>query len=410
MVTKELLEKLNTNLTCTLEEFIDILIEEKAKTEELSWEDVSNLVAKAFDFKRDRRWWSRNYQDTYLAYKVGNELETASELNHEADREDATLEDIKSTIVELQKERTKLSDEKSQYRSYIRKIARDEVSADIAYKAAEIVAKQKPLYFTPYPYSSTGCNEGILLLSDWHYGLEVDSGYNVYNSDIAKQRVSKLCTDVIYQGVIHKVKKLHIFNLGDLISGRIHLTVRLESREDVISQIIGVSELLAEALNKLSENFEIEYYSCIDNHSRIEPTKDDSLDSESFCRLIDWYLKARLSFNTHVHFNKNDYSEDIIATNILGHDVCAVHGDNDKPKSVIASLNSFLGKHFDMIAMAHRHHFSADEECETLLICNSSLCGTDTYSAKLRLRSQPSQTLIIATEENVASNILRIML
>jgi len=62
-----------------------------------------------------------------------------------------------------------------------------------------------------------------------------------------------------------------------LIAGRIHLTIRFNSRIDVITQTIEVSELLAEFIDELSTYVPIDYYSVIDNHSRLEPNKKDAL-------------------------------------------------------------------------------------------------------------------------------------
>ena len=45
-----------------------------------------------------------------------------------------------------------------------------------------------------------------------------------------------------------------------------------------------------------------------------------------------------------------------------------------------------------------------------MIIGNSSLMGTDSYAEKLRLSSDPSQTFIIATKDNVCDCIYRIKL
>ena len=73
-----------------------------------------------------------------------------------------------------------------------------------------------------------------------------------------------------------------------------------------------VSEILAEFLSELSNSFELDYYSCIDNHSRLEPKKQDALELESLCRITDWYLKDRLKDNVNIHMHENVYGPDII--------------------------------------------------------------------------------------------------
>ena len=67
-------------------------------------------------------------------------------------------------------------------------------------------------------------------------------------------------------------------------------------------------------------------------------------------------------------------------------------------------------EHYDLVLTAHLHHFSADEQNETLVVSNGSLMGTDTYAANLRLSSKASQNLIIVTDDSVAEAIYRIVL
>ena len=171
-----------------------------------------------------------------------------------------------------------------------------------------------------------------------------------------------------------------------------------------------VSELLAEFLTQLSKYFNIEYYDCLDNHSRLEPNKALSMKLESLSRIVTWYLRDRqLNDNINIHTN-NTYGMDIIDFNIGKFNILAVHGDIDKPATIVKTLTTYTQKHFDMILTAHYHHFSADEENNTLVISNGSLMGTDTYAQDLRLTSAPSQNLIIVSNDNVCECIYRINL
>ena len=63
-----------------------------------------------------------------------------------------------------------------------------------------------------------------------------------------------------------------------------------------------------------------------------------------------------------------------------------------------------------MLCTAHLHHFSADEQHQSVVVSNSSLMGVDSHSKKLRLTSDPSQTMVIVTKENVCDIIYRILL
>lgn len=317
--------------------------------------------------------------------------------------------ELQTALLELKKEKVKLADERTQLNSYIRALAREETLKEIAVEIAQQISKEKQLSVYNIDREKDKDKVATLLISDWHYGLQINNYFNTYSPEICKERVSKLVDEVIKIGTDNKVSKLNIVNLSDLIAGRIHLKVRLESREDVISQVIHVSEILAEFLTDLSVFFDIEYYDTLDNHSRLEPIKNDSLELETLARIIPWYLVERLKGNNKITIHtQNKYADDIIAFKIFNFNVACVHGHKDKPISVINNLSAMTRKRNDLILTAHLHHFSCEVEHEAIRVSNGSLMGTDNYSMDLRLTSTPSQTLIISTPQNVASCIYKI--
>lgn len=320
--------------------------------------------------------------------------------------------ELNETLATIRKERIKLSDERSQERAYVRRLAREETLQEIAEHYAETMNKNLRLPIPAYTYKQyeDEPREGILLLSDWHYGFDFKNPKNEFNSDICKNRVLKLVTETCNKIDRFGISKLHVLNLSDLIAGRIHLTIRLASREDTITQIMEVSEILAEALNQLSIHCPIEYHQVNDNHSRIEPNKNDSLELETLCRITPWFLKNRLISNSNIKIYDTEYSPDIAIFNVLGHKIAAVHGDKDKPTNIVTNLSRLTNDYFELICAAHNHHFSSTEENDTMVIFNGSLMGTDDYAFSLRLHSTPSQTLIIVTPENITDDICRIPL
>lgn len=357
----------------------------------LSWDDIA-LIANE-DLGIDRK-------EGYFRYHYGDIVK--------AQEDQVSLDD---KILELKKERVKLADERIQNNAYIRRLAREDNLKEIALEVVEKMSKKKLLNPLTKIYETEEFeNEAILNLCDWHYGIEIDNAFNFYSPDVCRQRVSKLRDKVIQYCTSNKVWNLNVMNLADLIAGRIHLQLRLASRFDVITQITEVSEILAELLSDLSQYFHIDYYSCIDNHSRIEPSKTDSLDLESLCRITDWYLKERLKGNENIDIHENKYGLDIITFKCKNFNILGCHGDKDKQLNVANSISSLTHKHFDLVCMAHRHHFAADEYNESIVISSSSLMGTDDYAKNLRLSAKPSQNLIIVTEDNVTEAIYRILL
>ena len=320
-------------------------------------------------------------------------------------------EEIDGKLLELRKARVKLSDERVQVNALARNLARKEVFEEMAIAAAKEVAKNKTLVLpNKIEISEDTAKAGLLCIGDWHYGAEVDLFFNTYNPEEAVRRVNRLMVET--KDIIKKnnLKDLYVINLGDMISGRIHLPLRINSRLDAVSQTIEVSELLAEFLTKLSEDVVVHYYDVEDNHSRVEPNKRDSINTESFARIIRWYLRARLNENDNIYFYDSTLGDDIIVLQIFDHLIAAVHGDKDPQRGIVDRLNSYLQTHVDMIISAHMHHFSADENSNTEFYCNGALIGQDDYANSLRLNSKPSQLLFIVTPDNVSSVIHKIKL
>ena len=351
----------------------------------LQWKDIASTINTELDYD----FTPAKYKSQYLRAKW--------------------KEDDIDEYIDAQKEKVSNRDILNQANAYIRRLSREDSIKEIAYNCAKEMSSKKllPIYFES-DCESKGDNKAILCISDWHYGIEFKNYWNAYSPEIARQRIAILCKKAIEYGVKNGVNQIHVVNLSDLIAGRIHAQIRYQSRFDVITQTIEISEILAEFLTELSKYFKVDYRDCLDNHSRLEPNKSDSLDLESLVRVTTWYLKERLK-NTDITIHDNLFGEDIASFNVFNHKICAVHGHKDRPDNVIKNLTLMTQEHWDLILTAHRHHFSADESNECLVISNGSLMGTDDYAANLRLSSKPTQNLIIVSEDNVAQSIYRII-
>ena len=364
----------------------------------LYWDEVAQIINRELDLN----YTESRYRKLYSAYKKGRDETIGEDVTSE-------LSEYILQKLDLQKERVKLSDERTQINAYVRQLAREETIKEIALQCAQEMNSKKLLRNEKVVRDFFGeGNSAIVCLSDWHYGIDIKNYWNTYNPEIAKERIAKLRDEVTVRCLANGVKDLHVVNLSDLICGRIHLGLRLESRFDVITQVMQVSEILAELLNDWSKDFEIHYYDCLDNHSRLEPNKKDAMDLESLARVIPWYLKERLGGKVIIH--ENEFDEGIISFKCHGYEICGVHGDHDKPSAVVDNMCLMTHRHYDMVLTAHLHHFSADEKNETVVVSNGSLMGTDTYAKNLRLSSKASQNLIIVGDNSVCECIYRIIL
>ena len=379
------------------QEYIDRVIKLKVnKVINVTWENLSNIIFQETGISKSERTWRR-----YAEENITDITERFENIND--DELKVTKEELSNLILEYKKERVKLSDERTQNNAYIRRLSREETLKEIAEQAVQRMSTYKSLLPANSPKIGSDYNEAISVISDWHYGICFDNNWNKFDLNICKTRIRTLLNETISFCYTYGVNKLHLLNLGDLIAGRIHNTIRLSSRIDMVTQAMEVSEILAEYISELTNNnLDVIYYDCFDNHSRLEPNKTESLELESFVRIISWYLKMRLKDNKNVTIKEYNVNKDIIEFTVCDgkYTVGAVHGHKDKPNKLIDNICMINKVHYDLLISAHNHHPQMEEKNEVMWISNGSLMGSDMYSTDYRLTSKPSQTLILCNEDS----------
>ena len=367
----------------------------------LTWDDVADIINEQCNLKYSES----HYRKKYRQFK-GTDVSCV-----EVESSDESVQQLKELLDNIKRERVKLSDERLQCNAWYRRLAREDTLKEIASDFAEKMEAKKMLSISIDVPTLDSKRKAILQISDWHYGIEIENHWNKFNTDIAKERISQLLKDVKRICKESNIGEIYVANLGDMISGRIHQQLRMSSRIDAVTQTMQVSELIAEFLCDLSSVAEIHYFDCLDNHSRVEPNKTESMDLESFARLIPWYLSERLSsFADRIHIHNSAIDSDMLTFDVFNFKVIGVHGHKDKPSAVIDNLTTLNRAHYDLILTAHLHHFAADEKNCTIVLSNGSLMGTDDYAKNLRLDSTPSQNLIIVSPNNITESIYRIIL
>lgn len=310
-------------------------------------------------------------------------------------------EDLKRRELEIDKKRMQLSDEFRYVNRVKRELARFETLAGYMAQAADIVSRQAPLVVAPLePREEGSGNKGILCLSDWHYGLVAENIINKFNPDIARARVNTLLAKTLEDIKLFNIDELVVANLGDLISGIIHTTIRLENRLDVITQVIDVGELLAGLLTELSKVVKIKYFSVIDNHSRVVANKEQSIDVENFNRSISYYVAQRCTGNPNIEFYANSVDEGIMEFELNGWGFVGVHGHDDNPNSAVNILSDLMHVNYSVCLMGHYHSPHLREEYNRKTIVNGCLCGVDDYAKRTRRSSHPSQNLIVVSKNS----------
>ena len=293
-----------------------------------------------------------------------------------------------------------MQDQKRELTKLIREWSRAEHIKDEIMEAVKEVAESCSSEFViPQAEAKKSGKEGALLLSDWHVGMRTKNVVNTYNDKVLRERIEKLILQTIEYGEQNNIEVLHIFALGDLINGLIHVTTRINNEENIIEQTKIVCNMLQGMLLSFMSKFpKIKVYFSRGNHDRVTPNMKESLSAESFLDIIPWFLEAQFSGIENIEFIDNEHDDEIIVTEIKGNKIFAVHGHRDKPAKAVSNLAMTLKMFPDYIFMGHYHSSASLEEHGAEVIINSSLCGTDDYAMSLRRSAKPAQKFLIFDE------------
>lgn len=310
---------------------------------------------------------------------------------------------------ELYKNKVKFYDQRREYNKLLAADARAEELVEQIGRAAAKAAELKPLVvndkvlYTDY-YAPT---EGLLVLSDWHYGLTTDNLWNKYNIDIANERIVKLAEAVIAKIAKNGVTKLHVALAGDMVVGIAHVTNRLKTSLDFVDQIMAVSERIAELINHLSGYVEtVTVYTTWGNHSRVVADLKSSIHTDNLERLIPFWLAERFKDRNDIIIPDTSPYE-LIQIKPCGVPVGVVHGDLDSNKEAMLTnalmYEKAYGEQMKYLFMGHLHHIHSVEQMDIEQIGCGSLCGTEDYAKDRRLFSKPSQGFFVFTPKGLDS-------
>ena len=311
-------------------------------------------------------------------------------------KDEKAIESNVNEFEEMYKERTKVRDAYNNYRSDLRAEARLDSFKESLVKAVKEI---KPLPATKITKKSITKNatEAILMLSDLHLGVNCHNFYNTYNYEVAKERIAKLAADTIKYCNLYNVTKLNVINLGDMIHGIIHVTSRIQEESTLVDQITKAAELVAWLLNELNNklNTRITYRSCTDNHSRAVANLHQNLEEENFNRIIDWYLKARLT-NTTIEFKNDNIDVSLGKFDLLnGKKVMFAHGHLENVNKCIDAFCGATKQFIDYVLISHYHNSREKAYNGSKLLINGSIVGTDEYALSKRLFGPAEQKLLI---------------
>ncbi len=360
---------------------------------DLSWDQIADIINKEL-CNEDRPLSEAAFRKPFQYAKRFYESGVFNKLS-----EDAYFKELQLQKDAIYKEKRKLYDQRREYNKILTSDARSEHLVEELISVANKLNETKPLVFDEKWFTPNIHKEAVMFWSDWHYGMVTNNLWNTYNTEICRKRVKKFIEISKEYIELNKIDVLNIVMLGDFAHGGIHSTCRIQSEEDVCDQLMHVSEIMAEAIGDLSKVVNhISVYSCYGNHMRTIQNKKESIHTDNMEKIVPWWLEQRLKDNSKIEIIYSEYKE-FTKLNVLGYNICCLHGDLDSFRNIGITTNTIFSKKFgetiDYTVSGDKHHLEEFEQFDIESILIRSLCGTDGYANEKRLYSKAGQTLMI---------------
>lgn len=316
-----------------------------------------------------------------------------------SDSDIATETDAK--LFEIKKERQKLFDQRMAFNKLIRDRSRQEELNEILTEA--IRSGDLPAFEYKKRDVTYADNDLLISLNDIHYGASHENFWGKYDSDICVEMMRGYLDRVIDIAETHHSENCIIWQNGDAISGNIHRSIQVTNKENVIEQVIGVSEIISSFIAELSKHFKtVQYVSVSGNHSRIEPNKENALVEERLDDLVEWYLKARLQNLENVVIGAGDRIDATMYTiDIRGLTYVGVHGDMDGTEGKVQALQTMVGRPVYAVLSGHKHHNKVDEVQGIKSVMAGSFLGIDPFCVQKRIFGRPEQMVCVCDKYGI---------
>lgn len=329
----------------------------------------------------------------YGGYKVAKYYKN----QHMRDSDCDEIDRLETLRDEIQKERIKLSDQNRIKKNMLRDEARFEQLLSVL---KDNMKSYEPIRIKNYNPKLESSNRvtGVLQFSDWHVLKVIDNQFNLYNKDVAVERVTNIVDKAIMYSDLHNVTDLVVEVNGDIIEGLIQISSRNGEEADVISQILFQSDLLTNAIQRLVPYYDtVKVVTTLGNHGRIYADKKMGYTHENFEMLIPEFLRLKLGNSVKI---LTSHGMDFTSYEIDGDLICVAHGQCDSLANVISNFTKMYKRVPKEIHLGHFHSYKDINDCDIIVTVNGSLMGTDDYAIKLRKITQPSQNFIVYNSED----------
>lgn len=258
----------------------------------------------------------------------------------------------------------------------------------------------KPWRPTPSSQDRTA-QEMVLLFSDTHasevVSLEETRGINQYNWEIMLDRMADIRTAILShkEHFGFEVSKLHVFFLGDMLSGDIHEELAITNDRPTAEAVVQLARDTVAWLEELAEWFpEIHLAGVPGNHPRAskKPSAKQAHNNADwlYYKLVEAYLQTHSQFT--FAFPRGSFNVQVICDRFRA---LLMHGDGIRstmPGVPWAGVNrriTTLEQQFveareplDFVMLGHFHTRNVLDGISTQTFMNGSVKGVDEYSLK----------------------------
>ena len=361
--------------------------------------EIGKLCNEAFGVEWDESAHRKKTQNYLKGYN-----DAKAELGNSDQQLQNMIDENKKLIQELAKQEVKIRDERNELRRVIREEARKE-----SYKE-QIMRSISEYHCNPLEYDKNKQFNGVLktdndivcTVFDVHTGLNVNNHFNVFNENVLKDRLNDYLDKIFEVQIRHGSENIYVI-LSELISGLIHLALRIENNQNLIEQFLTVTNYLSQFLSELSYHFNIvNVYVCPGNHSRCHANKNENMRGENMDLLAIPYLQAKLQNFMNIKFHENVIDSSIAMFTVRGQKIYAVHGDKDQMDTVVQKLTLYTSMKPNIIYMGHKHTNAMLTSYDTKVIQAGCLSGgADEYCMDKRLRNKAEQIISVITEDGL---------
>ena len=312
-------------------------------------------------------------------------------------------DDIDARMIELKIERQKFYDERMAFNKLLRDRARQEELNEIIERSVQLGNLPELDFEHSVYHHCVGGNTLLVSLNDLHYGATFQNAWCTYNSSVCAEMMTRYAERIVEIAGVHMSEDCVVWAAGDLISGNIHRSIQVSNKENVIEQIMGVSELIAQFIAELSRHFRtVRFVSVAGNHSRIEPNKDDAITAERLDDLTEWYLAARLqNFENVIIDSSHKIDSTMSLFEVMGKYYMLVHGDFDNSPGKVQALRSMVQEPIHAILSGHRHHNQTDVVQGVKTVMAGSFQGMDQFCVEKRIIGRPEQIVTVCNKGGI---------